>query len=190
MTSRSNTSPAWRLERVHHVGITVSDIEQSIAFYRDMLGMTLVRRRPRVAAGYVARQTGFPGVQLSVASLQTNNGGPSIELAQYLNQQGEPLAAATNQPGSCHLCLVVADLSGCHADLKTKGVAFKPNPSPSLRGRTKGVWSCISATRMATRSNYSSRPSAPIPANRKPSSRSPGHGDPRGPGARNAARED
>jgi len=138
MTSGLNTAAAWRLERVHHVGITVSDIEQSIAFYRDILGLTLVRRRPHVATGYVARQTGYPGVQLSVASLQTHNGGPSIELAQYLNQQGEPLAAATNQPGSCHLCLVVSDLSGCHADLKTKGVEFKSEPVSITEGPNKG----------------------------------------------------
>jgi catechol 2,3-dioxygenase-like lactoylglutathione lyase family enzyme len=73
-----------------------------------------------------------------VASLQTHNGGPSIELAQYLNQQGEPLAAATNQPGSCHLCLVVSDLSGCHADLKTKGVEFKSEPVSITEGPNKG----------------------------------------------------
>jgi len=128
---------AWRLEHVHHIGITVVDIERSLAFYRDLLGMTLIRRRPLVNADYVARQTGYPGVQLRVASLQTHDGGPSIELAQYLNHQGTPLNAATNQPGSSHLCLVVSDLNACHTELKAKGVAFKSEPDSITAGPNK-----------------------------------------------------
>jgi catechol 2,3-dioxygenase-like lactoylglutathione lyase family enzyme len=138
MTAGSRAGAEWRLERVHHVGITVSDIERSIAFYRDVLGMKLLRRRPLIDAGYVARQTGYPGVQLSVASLGAGEGGPSIELAQYLNQPGEPLAAGTNQAGSSHLCLVVSGLSACCADLKAKGVVFKSDPVSITEGPNQG----------------------------------------------------
>lgn len=49
-------SPAWQLGELHHLGLTVSDIERSIAFYRDLLGMTLHRRRPHVDSDYVALQ--------------------------------------------------------------------------------------------------------------------------------------
>ena len=138
MRAGSTPAAAWRLERVHHVGLTVSDIERSIAFYRDILGMTLVRHRPRVDADYVARQTGYSGVELSVASLETHEGGPSIELAQYLTRQGEALALTTNQPGSSHLCLIVTDLNACHAGLKTKGVEFTSEPISITAGPNNG----------------------------------------------------
>ena len=62
----------WKLSDIHHLGMTVSDIERSIRFYRDVLGMTLIRRRPKVDADYVARQTGYDGVELNVASFQVS----------------------------------------------------------------------------------------------------------------------
>ena len=58
MTSAANT---WQLGRLHHLGVTVADIDRSIEFYRDILGMELVGRRPCVEADYVAKQTGYPG---------------------------------------------------------------------------------------------------------------------------------
>ncbi|HVA51224.1 MAG TPA: VOC family protein [Pirellulales bacterium] len=54
----------WQLIDIHHIGLTVSDIERSIAFYRDVLGMTLIRRRPHVDSDYVAQQTGYAGLIL------------------------------------------------------------------------------------------------------------------------------
>ncbi len=138
MTSESTLPAAWRLQRAHHVGITVSDIEQSIAFYHDVLGLDLVGRRSRVDADYVARQTGYPGVQLSVASLRTHQGGPSIELAQYLNHAGGSTATATNQAGNSHLCLVVTDLRACYAALSAKGVRFNSEPVTVTSGPNEG----------------------------------------------------
>jgi len=72
------TEPAatrsWQLADLHHVGLTVADIERSIHFYRDLLGLELIRLRPRVTADYVAQQTGYAGVELSVASFLVRHG--------------------------------------------------------------------------------------------------------------------
>ena len=43
---------------VYHTGFTVSDIERSIAFYRDVLGLRLVRRQTGTAP-YLASVTGL-----------------------------------------------------------------------------------------------------------------------------------
>ena len=124
---------------MHHVGLTVSDIEKSIAFYRDILGMTLVRRRPRVDADYVARQTGYEGVALSVASFQVLPGSrQTLELAQYLNHGGAPGDPATNRAGNSHLCLLVSDFRACYDDLKTQGVKFKSEPVTITAGPNEG----------------------------------------------------
>src|SRR5688500_15445174 len=99
------TSTAWRLGDIHHLGLTVGDIERSIAFYRDTLGMTLVRRRPHVDDDYVALQTGFPGVVLSVASFKVwPESLQSLEVVQYVNHAGPRAETATNRSANSHLC--------------------------------------------------------------------------------------
>jgi len=129
----------WKLVDLHHLRITVSDIERSISFYRDVLGMDVIRRRPRVAAGYVAQQTGYDGVEVSVASFRVSpTSRQSLEVAQYLNRAGEPNDQATNRPGNTHLCLLVDDLRACYADLIEKNIRFKSEPVTITSGPNEG----------------------------------------------------
>ncbi len=137
--SESSTEPEWTVGVLHHVGLTVSDIERSVEFYRDVLGMTLIRRRPHVDADYVAQQTGYEGVALSVASFQVSPHSPqSLEVVQYLNHSGPPIEPATNRPGTSHLCLTVNDLDACHRDLSAQGVRFKSPPVLITAGPNQG----------------------------------------------------
>ncbi len=129
----------WQLGDMHHLGLTVSDIERSIAFYRDTLGMTLVRRRPNVDNDYVGLQTGFSGVILNVASFRvTPESNQGLEVVQYMNHSGPPAEPATNRAGISHLCLLVDDLRACHADLSAKGVVFKSEPVTITAGPNTG----------------------------------------------------
>lgn len=137
--SDSANGPAWRLTDLHHLGITVADMERSIVFYRDVLGMELIRRRPRVQAEYVGQQTGYPGVTLSVASFRVSpDSRQSLELVQYLSHAGEPIDQATNRAGSTHLCLVVDDLQACYAELSEKRVRFRSDPVTITAGPHTG----------------------------------------------------
>lgn len=130
---------SWQLSDLHHLGITVSDIERSIVFYRDLLGLTLVGRRAKVDADYVALQTGYEGVELSVASFKVSpESNQSLEVVEYLNHAGAPSQPATNRPGSSHLCLLVTDLPACYEDLKQNGVRFKSEPVRITAGPNKG----------------------------------------------------
>ncbi len=129
----------WRLQDVHHLGLTVADIERSIAFYQGTLGMTLVRRRPHVDNDYVAAQTCYDGVVLNVASFKVSPDSPvSMEVVQYMNHAGSPTDTATNRSGNSHLCITVDDLRACHAQLKQKGVRFKSEPVTITAGPNAG----------------------------------------------------
>jgi catechol 2,3-dioxygenase-like lactoylglutathione lyase family enzyme len=135
----NTASPAWRLGDLHHLGLTVADIERSITFYRDILGMTLHRRRPHVDNDYVASQTGYPGVVLNVASFKVSpDSAQSLEVVQYMNHAGPPAETATNRAGNSHLCITVNDLRACHADLQMKGVRFKSDPVTITAGPNAG----------------------------------------------------
>ena len=129
----------WKLGDIHHLGLTVSDIERPIHFYRDVLGMTLVGRRPRVTADYISKQTGYEGLELNVASFRVRDDSKqSLEVVQYLNNEGPPREPATNRSGSSHLCLLVDDLRSCYDDLSAQGVRFKSEPVTITAGPNEG----------------------------------------------------
>ncbi len=129
----------WRFADIHHLGMTVSNIERSIEFYQNVLGLTLVGRRPLVEEGYVSRQTGHAGVRLSVASFRVQpESRQSLEVVEYLNHTGPSADTATNRPGSTHLCLIVDDLMAAYADLKSRGVTFKSEPVEITAGPNRG----------------------------------------------------
>ena len=133
------TSPAWALSEIHHLGLTVSELERSITFYGDTLGMNLIRRRPSVTADYVANQTGYDEVELNVASFEISPGSrQTLEVVQYMNHVGQPLAAKTNRAGSSHLCLLVDDLRAAYAGLSQKGVSFQSEPVEITAGPNSG----------------------------------------------------
>jgi catechol 2,3-dioxygenase-like lactoylglutathione lyase family enzyme len=128
----------WRLEGVHHLGLTVADLERSIRFYRDVLGLALARRRI-ADADYIGRQTGFPGVRLEAASLRfSSSGGPTLELVQYATHAGAPADPATNRAGNSHLCLLVDDIERAYSCLEAQGVRFKTTPVAITSGPNTG----------------------------------------------------
>lgn len=124
--------------RIHHVGLTVSDIEQSIRFYTDLLGLELVRRRI-ADAPYIAEQTGYPGARLAAASLAASGkAGPSLEVVEYLEHAGSPADQATNRPGNSHLCFQVDDIRAMYDRLTAAGVRFKTPPVTITSGPNEG----------------------------------------------------
>ena len=129
----------WSLSDLHHLGLTVSDIERSIEFYRDLLGMELVGRRPSVTADYVARQTGYADVELNVASLRVSPASrQTLEIVQYMSHAGHPGSPETNQAGISHLCLLVDDLVASYEDLRSRDVRFRSAPVTITAGPNKG----------------------------------------------------
>jgi catechol 2,3-dioxygenase-like lactoylglutathione lyase family enzyme len=126
------------LSGIHHIGLTVSDLEASIRFYRDLLGMTLIRRR-EANADYISQQTGYPNVHLSVASFKTSpDSKQSIEVVQYRNHGGEKADPATNRPGNSHLCFQTTGLAGMFERLRAQGVRFRSDPVLITSGPNQG----------------------------------------------------
>ena len=124
---------------VYHTGFTVSDIERSVAFYRDVLGLRLVRRQTGTAP-YLAAVTGFPGVRLETALLQPADGGSMLELLQYVSHPAPPTDRATNRPGNGHLCFKIDDLRAACAELRQRGVPLVSEPAEITAGAHAGGW--------------------------------------------------
>ena len=61
---------------IFHTGITVSDLDRSIAFYRDCLGLELVTRWES-SQPYLRTVVGFPDAELRIALLRCRRWRPA-----------------------------------------------------------------------------------------------------------------
>lgn len=90
--------PLSRPRRVHHVAVVVRDLEQSLFFYRDRLGLPveLVLPIPSDGVTIAFLPIGESKVELVMPT------DPSTGVARYLESRGE---------GFHHVCLEVADIA-------------------------------------------------------------------------------
>ena len=131
-----------RLLGAHHTGFTVSDIERSIVFYLDTLGMTLVSRQEGQPP-YLAVVTGFPNVYLKTAFLNaTPDSEHVLELLEYTSHPALATPRETNRPGNAHLCLRVNDIHALYQELSAQGVHFISPPEPITSGVNSGAIAC------------------------------------------------
>jgi len=127
-----------------HFSFTVSNIEQSVEFYRDVVGMKLVKTFIHDQP-YTSVQVGFPDAYLKVATftiegLPPVRSGHLLELIEYVNPRGEPTDTATNRPGAAHLAFQVDDLHAEYNRMKMLGVCFKSEPVRIMAGPNEGGW--------------------------------------------------
>ena len=107
--SKSKSFPL-RILAADHTGITVSNLEQSLVFWRDLLGFELSHTAHQT--GELAREiTGVAGAELKLAVLKAP-GGHKIELLEYLAPPDRTKHADLRpcDVGSVHVALTVNDL--------------------------------------------------------------------------------
>ena len=107
---------------VHHTGYTVDDLDRSLAFYRDLLGMEVVAQQEK-QGGYLAAIVGYPDAHVRMAHLRVPGGEHVLELFEYLAPAGA--SARPLEPrdtGTQHLCFAVTDLDALYARLREAGV--------------------------------------------------------------------
>jgi lactoylglutathione lyase len=112
---------------VNHTSFTVSSLERSIDFYRDVLGLDLDATWERNAP-WIGEMTGFEGARLRLAALRVPGTEHVLELIEYEQPQGERLRCATNDVGSAHVGFVVEDLDAEYERLRDAGVEFLSAP--------------------------------------------------------------
>ncbi len=111
-----------------HFGVTVRDIDRSVAFYRALLGVepfySATEGRP-----YLGDVVGYPGCRLRLAFFALPGTTAFLELLEYEYPRGDPIEPETFRPGVAHLCFVVDDLDAEHRRITMLGGAFR-HPRP------------------------------------------------------------
>ncbi len=112
------------MKGLHHVGITVKDLDASIRFYHDVLGLGFSNEpSPWFEGEELGRGVGVPGAALRQVSLLV--GDTTLELLEYKSPPTETTAPLkSNNRGASHVAFVVDDIEAAKFELEAKGVQF------------------------------------------------------------------
>jgi catechol 2,3-dioxygenase-like lactoylglutathione lyase family enzyme len=112
------------MKALHHVGITVKDLDASIRFYHDVLGLEFSNEpSPWFDGPELGPAVGVPGAALRQVSLLV--GDTTVELLEYKSPPSETTAPLdSNNIGASHVAFLVEDIVAKKAELEGKGVTF------------------------------------------------------------------
>lgn len=103
-----------------HVGLTVLNLERSLQFWHDALGLELVARQEQ-RRGYLEDITCEPGAHALQAHLRFPDSDDFIELLQYVTPEGSPVVLRPRDPGGGHIAVTCSDLPALLARLVDAG---------------------------------------------------------------------
>jgi catechol 2,3-dioxygenase-like lactoylglutathione lyase family enzyme len=126
-----------------HVSFTVRDLEASVKWYTEVLGLEFVRSQDQ-RNEYTSRLVAFPNAHLKVAQLCVPGQTVSIsrhhiELVEYVHPRGEDIPLDTNRTGVGHWAFIVDNIHAEFTRLKALGVHFKAEEPVAIEaGVNKG----------------------------------------------------
>ncbi|MGH2926046.1 MAG: VOC family protein [Solirubrobacterales bacterium] len=116
----------WRPTGLDHVSVTAADLERSLGFYGDLLGLE-VRARGEAQGGEF-EITGLANPSVRWADLQLAH-GQVLELIEYVDPPGDPVRPSVNDPGATHISLRVNDVDAVHRRLIEAGAPVIGEPA-------------------------------------------------------------
>jgi catechol 2,3-dioxygenase-like lactoylglutathione lyase family enzyme len=130
-----------RLDRVHHIGINVSDLHRSIGFYRDLFGVDPLFVNDMRGEG-LATGAGLPEADLRFCMMKISN--VVLEIIEWRTPNAKPALADGPHVGGFHIAFEVDDIDAVHRALQARGIEFtaalhrfgEADEAPSIAGAT------------------------------------------------------
>lgn len=123
----------------HHASRTVADLETSLVFYRDHLGLDVVLDEVISGEG-LDRTTGLVSTEARVVELGVVGKPPYLELLEYRSPTDMAISPRPCAPGAHHVCFQVDDITWVHERLTDLGVEFTYPPQEVAGGGFRGDW--------------------------------------------------
>lgn len=121
----------------NHTSFTVSDLERSLPFWREVIGLELISLEPRDPA-LIERVVGVEGAEVMVAYLRGH--GHTLELIEYTAPaEREHLRPRPCDVGFAHVAYDVDDLDAVLEAAATHGVAPINPPASIDKGPNAGL---------------------------------------------------
>ncbi|MEK6750943.1 MAG: methylmalonyl-CoA epimerase [Chloroflexota bacterium] len=112
-----------RITAINHVAVVVDDMDKSLAFWQDALGIQLHELRDVPAEKSQVAFLPVAGAEVELVMPTTDDSG----IAKYLAKRG---------PGMHHLCLEVDDIVGMISQIKAKNIRLiNEEPRTAVDGK-------------------------------------------------------
>ena len=112
-----------KIKAINHVAVVVDDMENSLLFWRDALGLQLHDLRDVPAEKSRVAFLPLAGAEIELVMPTTDDSG----IAKYLTKRG---------PGMHHICLEVDDIEGLMAQMKIKNIRLiNEEPRTAVDGK-------------------------------------------------------
>ncbi|WP_349963262.1 VOC family protein [Rhizobium sp. ZPR3] len=125
-----------------HIGITVPDLDEAVAFFAGLLGCQKVLDFGPVGDDQGSFMTDVLGVharaRIERAAVVRTGRGSNIELVQYSAPDQRDLAGRNSDTGAFHLGLYVRDIAVAKAFLDEAGITTRFGPVPINDGPIAG----------------------------------------------------
>ena len=111
-----------------HVAVTVSNMDRSLAFYCDLLGLQRASDHD-LAGETISKMAGKQRVEMKVVRLLCpQTPGIHIDLQEYLEPKGKLADSKLGDIANSHFCIEVEDIRQAYAELQSRGVEFVSEP--------------------------------------------------------------
>ena len=123
------------IKEVRHIGIVVKNIENSLKFYRDLLGLKIVRDMNE-HGDHLDNMLSLDNVQVRTVKLSVNKNITLIELLEFKSHNDNGVRNFYTI-GASHVAFTVENIEKLYQDLSKKDIKFNAPPQKSPDGLVK-----------------------------------------------------
>jgi len=118
-----------------HLGIICKDLEKSLEFYKDFLGLEVIQDFWD-DSDYMNEINGMKAANIHMIKLKADD-GTVLELLDYVTHPTEGINQKFYNVGACHVAFQVYDIEQAYIELSKKDIIFLSAPILSSEGFAK-----------------------------------------------------
>jgi catechol 2,3-dioxygenase-like lactoylglutathione lyase family enzyme len=123
------------IKEIRHTGIVVSDMEKSLEFYRDMLGLEIIRDMNE-KGDYLDNMLSLNDVNVRTVKLGLPNQTALIELLEFKSHIDKDIKNFYTI-GASHIAFTVENIEKLYSKFSKKNIQFNAPPQKSPDGLVK-----------------------------------------------------
>ncbi len=123
------------IKEIRHIGIVVKDMESSLKFYRDLLGLKIIRDMNEKGE-YLNNMLSLKNVEVRTVKLGIENDNTLIELLDFKTHDDNEIRNFYTI-GASHVALTVSNIDKLSKKLSENNIEFNAEPQHSPDGLVK-----------------------------------------------------
>ena len=125
------------IKNVRHFGVVVTDMERSLKFYRDLLGLD-IERELHESGEFLDNMLKLKNVKVHTIKMSALGGTTLVELLKFdSHSKDSSQNSDISNIGASHLAFTVENIHDTYSKLKNAGIHFNAPPQSSPDGYAK-----------------------------------------------------